>query len=286
MGLLFPIVAAFLQAASITLDKFILSLKWVNFRTYTGVSFPLSFLVNLVLFFIFHPLFPDNWFMGYYGLLLLASIATGLVTNILFYRALDNDKLGEIETLSLLNVIPVIIISSLIFTDERNAAVIVPALLASAAIIWSHWERHHIKIARDTLPYLCWSLTIAPLSAIISKELLTVWNPIALEMVRTGALAALFLFMFRDAITKVPAHALRLLIVTNVFTTVAWVLFYFGYQRLGIVHTLLLFSLQPFLVYLTSIFVLKERPSWKLTVAFAVVLVSIGIAEWLNILRA
>ena len=106
-----------------------------------------------------------------------------------------------------------------------------------------------------------------------------VWNPIALEMVRTGALAALFLFVFRDAIIKIPVQALRLLIVTNVLTTVAWVLFYFGYQRLGIVHTLLLFSLQPFLVYLSSLFVLKERPSWKRTTAFVIVLVSIGIAE-------
>ena len=159
---------------------------------------------------------------------------------------------------------------------------LIPALVASVAVVWSHWERYHIKIARDTLPYICWSLVIAPVSAAISKELLTVWNPIALEMVRTGALAAMFLFIFRDAITKIPVHALRLLIVTNMFTTVAWVLFYFSYQRLGIVHTLLLFSLQPFLVYMSSIFILKERPSWKRTVGFAVVLVSIGIAELLS----
>ncbi|TSC79274.1 MAG: hypothetical protein G01um101429_509 [Parcubacteria group bacterium Gr01-1014_29] len=202
--------------------------------------------------------------------------------NILFYRALDHDKLGEIETLGLLNTVPIIIVSGMIFTDERNFTVLVPALVASAAIVWSHWERHHIKIARDTLPYLICSLIIAPVSAVISKELLTVWNPIALEMVRTGALAAAFIFVFRDAIAKVPAHALRLLILTNILTTVAWVLFYFGYQRLGIVHTLLLFSLQPFLVYMSSVFILKEHPSWKRTVGFVIVLVSIGVAEWIN----
>ena len=282
MGFLFPIAAAVLQAISFTLDKVVLSVKRVGFRTYTGASFPLSFAVNMVLFFIFRPLFPADWFSGYYGLLLLGGIGIGFLTNILFYRALDHDKLGEIETLSLLNTIPVIIVSGILFADERNFAVLIPALVASVAVVWSHWERHHIKIARDTLPYICWSLVIAPVSAAISKELLTVWNPIALEMVRTGALAALFLFIFRDAITKIPAHALRLLIVTNVFTTVAWVLFYFGYQQLGIVHTLLLFSLQPFLVYMSSIFILKEHPSWKRMVGFAVVLISIGVAELLS----
>lgn len=280
--ILFPIVAAVLQAVSFTLDKAVLSLKRINFRTYTGVSFPLSFLVNLVLFFIFRPSFPADWFSGYYGWLLLGAIAIGFIMNILFYRALDHDKLGEIETLSLLNMIPVIVVSGIVFSDERNFAILLPALVASVAVVWSHWERHHIKIARDTLPYVCWSLVIAPLSAVISKELLIIWNPIALEMVRTGALAALFLFIFRDAITKVPAHALRLLIVTNAFTTVAWVLFYLGYQQLGIVRTLLLFSLQPFLVYMFSIFILKERPSWKRTAGFIIVLVSIGVAEWIS----
>ena len=282
MSFLFPIVAAILQTVSFTLDKIVLSVKQVGFQTYIGVSFPFSFFVNLALFFIFHPLFPEGWFEGYYGLLLLGGIGISFLTNILFYRALDHDKLGEIETLSLLNAVLVIIVSGIVFADERNFSIMVPAFIASVAVVWSHWERHHTKIARDTLPYVCWALVMAPISALISKELLVVWNPIALEMARTGILAALFLFIFRDAITKVPPRALRLLIVTNVLTTVAIVLFYFGYQRLGIVHTLLLFSLQPFLVYLASIFILKERPSWKRSLAFVIVLASIGIAEWLG----
>ncbi len=282
MGFLFPVAAAVLQAVSFTLDKFILSLKRVDFRMYTGVSFPLSFLVNMALFFLFRPLIPQVGFSGYYGWLLLGSIAIGFLMNILFYRALDHDKLGEIQTLSLLNAVPIIVVSSIIFTDERNFAIIIPALVATVAIIWSHWERHHIKIARDTLPYLISSLAIAPVSAAISKELLLVWNPIALEMVRTGALAALFLFVFGNAIAKISGRALRLLVVTNILTTIAWVFFYFGYQRLGIVHTLLLFSLQPFLVYLSSILILRERPSWKRSAAFVIVLISIGAAEWLG----
>ena len=278
----FPIAAAVLQAISFTLDKVVLGLRRVDFRAYTGVSFPLSFLVNLALFFLFRPLFPEAWSTGYYGLLLAGGIGIGFLSNILFYRALDHDKLGEIETLSLLNTIPVIIVSGILFADERNFAVILPALVASVAVVWSHWEKHHFKIARDTLPYLLFSLVIAPVSAAISKELLTVWNPIALEMVRTGALAILFIFIFRDAVTKVSGQAIRLLMVTNVLTTIAWVLFFFGYQRLGIVHTVLLFTLQPFLVYMASIFILKERPSFKRVVGFVIVLCSIGVAEWIN----
>ena len=186
------------------------------------------------------------------------------------------------QILDLLRVLPVIIFSGLVFADERQPAILVPALVATMAVVWSHWERHHFAIARSTLPFFIWSLSIAPVSAAIAKILLQTWNPISLHLVIGGVLAVLFIFAFQKHIMAASPQAIRYLIVTNILTTTAWILFYFGYQQLGIVHTLLLFSLQPFLVYLASIFILKERPSWKRTIAFAVVLVSIGIAEWMR----
>jgi len=41
----------------------------------------------------------------------------------------------------------------------------------------------------------------------------------------------------------------------------------------------LVFSLQPLLVYLASVFFLKEPFHWKKAAAFAIVLLSIGIAQ-------
>jgi drug/metabolite transporter (DMT)-like permease len=62
-------------------------------------------------------------------------------------------------------------------------------------------------------------------------------------------------------------------------TSVAWILFYFSYQRSGIIYTILIFSLQPLLVYLASVFFLKESLYWKKAVAFIVVLLSIAVAQ-------
>lgn len=279
---LFPIIAAVLQATSFTLDKVILSLRHIDFRTYTSISFPFTFLVTLTVFLIFRPPFDSDLLWGYPGFLLFISVAGSFITNILFYRALDRDKLGEIEILDLLRAIPVIVFSSVIFTDERQSAILFPALVASTAVIWSHWEQHHFKIARATLPFFLWSLAIAPVSAVIAKILLQIWNPISLQLVMNGILAALFILLFRKHMMNANPKALRFLLITNILTTTAWILFYFGYQKLGIIHTLLLFSLQPFLVYLTSIFILKERPSWKRNTAFVIVLISIGVAEWMQ----
>jgi drug/metabolite transporter (DMT)-like permease len=78
---------------------------------------------------------------------------------------------------------------------------------------------------------------------------------------------------------KVSFKAFSLLVATNILTSIAWILFYFSYQRSGIIYTILVFSLQPLLVYLASTFFLKEPFHWKKAAAFAIVLLSIGIAQ-------
>ena len=278
MNFIYPVFAAILQAASFTIDKLTLSVKNVSYKTYTGVSFPLIFLVNLVIFAIFQPPIPLS-LLSQTGWLIVISVLMGVVSNIIFYRALDHDKLSEMETLSLLNSIPIIIFSSIIFSSERNMAVIIPALIASLAVIWSHWQRQHFAIARYTLPFLIWSLAAAPIAASISKILLQSWNPIALELVRSGALAAIFGILYFNHAQRVSGKAFGLLILTNILTSVAWILFFFSYQRSGIIYTILLFSLQPLLVYFASVAYLKEKVSRKKAIAFGVVLLSIIAAQ-------
>lgn len=279
MNFLFPLFAAILQAGSITLDKVVLSIRRVNFKTYTGVSFPLIFLITLVLFLIFRPPLSLDLLAGNLWWLLLVLIVMTILTNLIFYRALDDDKLGEIQTLNLLQAIPIIIFASIFFTDERNYSVIIPALIAALAVIWSHWEHHHFKIAKHTLPLLIWSLSTAPIGASISKILLTSWNPISLELVRSGAVALILGPLFVKYAQKISLKAFLLLVATNILTSVALILFYFSYQRSGIVYTMLVFSFQPLLVYLASVFFIKEPIHWKKATAFAIVLLSIGIAQ-------
>jgi drug/metabolite transporter (DMT)-like permease len=279
MNFIFPILAAILQANSLTLDKTILSIKRVNFKNYTGVSFPLIFFITLVIFLIFRPPLSLNLLTGNLWWLLFVSIGINIVTNLVFYRALGDDKLSEIQTLDLLHIIPIIIFSSIIFTDERNFAVIIPALVASVAIIWSHLENRHFKIAKRTLPFLLWSLSAASVGAIISKILLASWNPISLELVRSGVMALILGSLFSKQIKKIPSKAFWFLLATNISSSVAWILYYFSYQRSGIIYTVLIFSLQPLLVYFASVFFLKERLRWKKTVAFFVVLLSIAAAQ-------
>ena len=271
--------AAVLQAASFTLDKVVLSLKRVTYKTYIGVSFPMIFMINLIIFLIFRPPFSLSLFAGKYLYLIILTIILTIITNLLFYRALDADKLSEMQTLSLLSTIPLIIFTSIIFASERNFLIIFLALIASSSVIWAHWQRNHFQIAKKTKLFLFWTLLISPFGGIIIKTLLEVWNPISLELVRAFALSVILGPIFFKHARKAKLKTISLLIIVNLLTSVAWILYFFSYQKLGIIQTVLIFSLQPLLVYFASIIVLKEKIHWKKLVSFLIILVAIVVAR-------
>jgi len=279
MSLIFPVGASILQAASFTMDKFILSVKKVTPKTYMGVSFPLIFIFTLIIFFIFNPPLTFDLFAGKYFWLILLSIFLIIGSNIIFYRALKSDLLSEIQTIELLREIPLIIFAAIIFADERNLLIVALALIATTSVIWSHWENGHFKIKKKTFLFLLWTILITPFAGIISKILLEIWNPISLGLIRNGIIAIIFIPLFFKNIKSLSQKTIPFLLLTNLLTTIAWILYFFSYQILGIIQTVLIFSLQPLLVYFTSVFLLKEKFQWKKSIAFVIILSAIIISQ-------
>jgi len=223
---------------------------------------------------------PLSWglFAGNAIYFMLVLVILVIIGNLIFYRTLKAEKISEVETLSLLGQITLVIYSGIIFSDERKPFIIFLALLCSASVIWSHWRKDHIQIPKKTKLYLFWSILIAPFTMIITNHLLKTWNPISLELVRNGLVALVFGPLFLRYERKASGKALLLLVITNILTTIAWILYFFSYQQLGIIQTVLIFSLQPLLVYFASIFWLKEKLHWKKFVSFLIILVSIIIS--------
>ncbi|MDP3794866.1 MAG: DMT family transporter [bacterium] len=279
MNFLLPLAAAVLQAGSFTLDKVALSARGMTFRSYIGVSFPLIALITLAIFLVVRPPIDPGLLVGMPLALLAVSIALTIIINLIFYRALDDDRLSELETIGLLQTFPVIILSSLVFADERNVAVITAAFVAALAIFWSHWEGRHFRMARHTVPFFLSAICLAPVGTLVARQLLTLWHPVALELVRSTVLALIFGFLFSRYTARVRLNTWLLLIGTNTLTSVAWLLYYFSYQRSGIIYTILLFSIHPLLVYFSSVFFLKEPLQWKKLAAFVVVLAAIVTAQ-------
>lgn len=279
MHFLFPLVGSVSQGTSFVIDKTILSMRHISFRTHIGVGFPIYWLMMLGAFFIFRPtLFPstDIYHLG----LIALGIGISLATNIFYYRALDADELSGIEVIDLFRSIPIIIVSSILFADERNLTLFVAGLAASIAIIWSHWRNGHLAIRRRTLPFLLWGMVTAPASAAIAKVLLAIWHPVALFLIQDAVITFFAMYLYQKEFKKITPKLLGLLILSSALSVGGWILFGLSYQQLGVVHTTLLFSLQPLIVYFASLIILKEPHHWKKTAAFFVVLAAILLAEY------
>lgn len=282
MSFVFPFVASILQAASFTLDKSILSIKRITYKTYVGVSFPLIAFFTFIIFLIFRPPLGFSLFAGKFFWLILLSILLAIATNLIFYRALKSDFLSEIQMIGLLREIPLIIFAVLIFPSERNFLVVFLALVAAGAIIWSHWERGHFRVSKKTFPYLLWVLLVAPFAGILAKTILGLWDPISFQLIQNGVIGILFVFLFFKSIKSAPKKSLPFLFLTNFLTTIAWILYFFSYQVSGIIYTVLIFSLQPVLVYFSSLFFLKEKFHWRKFTAFVVIIVAISLSQILK----
>jgi drug/metabolite transporter (DMT)-like permease len=285
MNAIFPLCAAVLQSTSFILDKVILSVRGVGYRTYTVASYPLMFLLILIAYLALRPPLATALLSGRLLWLFLFSVVLSLGTNLLYYRALDDNCLGEIQLLDLLGYPAVIMVSAILFPDERNVVTIIAAFTASMTVLWCHWERHRLAMGKAAVPFVLWSLAAAPSSASVSKLLLQTWNPISLMLVQSGVSAVVLAVLYgRQVVGHFPqtprrSQVLVSLVVTNVLTTLAFILLYFSYARSGIVYTTLLCLLQPVLVYVASVTLLKEKVTRKKSVAFVVVLVAILLSH-------
>ena len=279
MNFLYPISSAILQAASATLDKVTLSIKRVTYKTYNGISFPLIFIFTLIIFLILKPGFPQEIFSLKIIILILISVVFMIITNLLYYKALKNDHLSEMQTYSLISNIPLILLAGFLFIEERNFFIIILSIIAAAALVWSHYERHHLAISKKTLPYFLFAILLSPFAGIINKVLLESLNPITLQLIRDCLIALCFIPIFFKNIKSVPKKAIIFLILLNAFTTVAWILYFFSYKYNGIILTVLIFSIQPLLVYLASIIFLKEKIHWKKLAAFVIILIAITLSQ-------
>jgi len=275
MGYLLPLFAAVLQAASVTVDKTVLSLKHISYKIYTGISFPILIVIDLIALAVIQPPFNRDALVNGNLLYLLLSAAIAIGSNLFYYRALKEDSLGEIQTWALLAAFPTIMLAGAVFPDERRTSVIIAALIAGMAVAWSHWKRHHFRIAKKTVPFLFWALAIYPFGSLLNKQLLTVWHPVSLELARDAAVAAVLGPLFWRQSAKVSKKALRLLVITNVLSAAAFILQGYSVRANGVILTGLIYSLQPLLAYFSSVVILKDRLDWKKAVALVVVVVSI-----------
>lgn len=282
MQTLLLFLAVLAQAGSVTMDKVGLGGRGTTVCRYIGTSYLLHFIFMLCTVIIFQ-LNLSEALSSIQPLLLVAlSTVVWLLTNMIFYHALAHDRLAELQTFDLLRYPLVIVMASIYFSDERNFTHLILALIAAVAVAWSRWDGKHFHVSSHTLLFFAASVILSPISVYLTKLVLQRWHPALFQLVRSGvgAVVATPLLLHtrrKEAFSFVaPSY---FLIMSTLLSTAALIIFYASYQRSGVVFTTLVELLQPSLVYLAAVAFFRERPTWKQSTAFVVVLACVGAAS-------
>ena len=274
-----PFIAAIAVGISTVVDKVGLSKRSIPVRQYVPFLF-------LYLFFFTALATPFlgriNWSLllsPQFLFLFLIMIVLAVAWNIFYYESLQKEKLYEFESIVMLAPLVTIVMSWLFFPETWDVRIGVVAVIAALALVWSHWDKHHIKLSHYSLNMLV-AIVMLAMEDIVVTELLRdqIASPIGLYAIRTLILFGFFFAYYRPEVRRVSKTTLNVISLSGLLGSLSMVLKYYGYQKLGIPFTALVMLAAPMAVYIGSATVIHERMKWKVVVAALIIAVAIVYA--------
>ena len=277
--MIYPFIAVVFDALTLITTKKVFNLfKTLSHRTFAWWIFVWITIVGLLV---------SPWLVQINSLalsphflwLLLALTFLAANYNLLYYFGLRYEKITEIEPFFLFNPLITILIAGLFYTDERFWQIYIAAAIAGIFLAWSHLKKHHLRLSKPLLAILGFSLLVG-LEAVVIKQLLLVYSPVALYLIR-AIVTVLFLWVIEKG--KIPMISIKqslyfLAIAVGAIITAS--LIYFSYQLQGISSTVFVLILSPVLIYILSVVLLKEKLKWKNIVTSLVIL---ALVIWVTI---
>ena len=275
--MIIPLAVAIISAITLLLEKYILSARKVNYKDFNVFIFVFLFIITLLLVPKFGWIKPDAFSFFYIAIgILMVIVAT--VWNILLSQALQNEKMIEFELIQMSQPLLTIFLGSLIFTSERSIYIMPAALLAAIALIIAHIKRRHISF-NACARYLLWAVLFMSIEMIFIKILLAVYSPVALYTIRTFFVWLAMWVVLRPTFQTINLNKGFVMIGTAALAVLQMVLYYYAVNAEGLIYTTMILILTPVLIYLYSIFVTKEKLSFKTGLSFVIIIFCILFAS-------
>lgn len=279
--MIYPLLAA--VVGSITLiatKKFFNIFKELNYRAFAFWGFVWVIIIGLLVSPWLVIIHPDALHLPYIWLLVvMAGLAANY--NVLYYFGLKYEHVTEVEPFLLFNPLITIIIASLFYADERSWHIYVAAGLAGLLLGWAHWRKGKLKLGKPMLAILGFAVLYG-VEAVIIKQLLAVYSPVALYLVRSLVTALWLWVLEKGRIQPMTVRQIPYFITLGIGAIVGSALVYTSYHLQGISATVFILIFSPVLVYTLSVVFLKEKLHWRDVVADIGVVLLIG---WIMIAR-
>ncbi len=273
-----PLFGALAAASGTILEKVILRKRKIDIKLYQVLSFLVIVLVMLPFIYFFWradvaALELKNIII--FGVVILLSVAA----NILTFYSVKWEKITNIEPAKMLEPLFVILLAILfsLFTEglyAQNTKVIIPALIAAVALIFSHIRKHHLKFNKYFVAAIFGSLFFA-LELVISRLILEFYSPLSFYFVRCLSIFLISLLIFHPKLSRIDKKVKGEILLVGSIWVVYRMIIYYGYVNLGVIFTTLLIMIAPVFVYIFAWKFLHEKIDWRNITAAVVIIGSI-----------
>jgi drug/metabolite transporter (DMT)-like permease len=270
----FPVLGALALSFTAILEKLALRKRKIPANHLIVALFFSAVIIMIPLMLIFGKVSSEIFQLK--NILILALIIIfAILANICYFYAMKWEKLSNLEPVHLLEPLLVVLFASLFFTSERNTEIIIPAIIAGLALLFSHIKKHHLDFNKYILVGILGSIFYAS-EIMLSKLILEFYNPLGLYFFRGLFVLGFMAIIFRPNIFKeVKGKNRWMILLTGSLWVFYRVLAYYGYMRLGIVFTTLILMLSPVFIYLFSWKFLKEKLEWRNIVSAVVIVLCV-----------
>lgn len=266
MAIGIPILGAAALGAGTVLEKFILKKKKIGIKLYQTASFFAIVIATLPFLYFFWKLDAGAFELKNI-LIFIGVIASSLAANLFVFYSLKWEKVTNLEPARILEPLFVILLAVVFsfFTQglyEQNLKIIIPAVIASVALIFPHIKKNHLKINKYVIAAILGSFFFG-LELVISRLILDFYSPVTFYFFRCISIFIISLVVFRPNLKVLDKKTSLFIFITGAVWVLYRVVVYFGYLNYGVIFTTLIIMLGPIAVYLLAWKFLKEKLNWK-----------------------
>jgi drug/metabolite transporter (DMT)-like permease len=279
--MIYPLLAAIIDSVTLVFTKKFLNIfKQLSNRTFSFWAFVFIVAVGLTTLPWTGHIDPAAR-SPYYIVLTLIMVVLAANYNLLYHYGLRRERLSQLEPLLLFTPLLTILIVGLIYPAERSWHIYIAAGLAGLLLLWSRWHAGSIKWDKGMWAIVGFAVLYGIEVAII-RQLLDVYSPISLYLVRCSATALFLWVLGRGKISMVNWRQAGGLLLLGISAVVVSGLVYFSYHSQGVESTVMVMILSPVLIYSLSAVVLKEKLSSRDIIAGVGVML---LVLWANLSR-
>lgn len=267
----FAFLSALTNIVAVVVNKRLLTNDKMNVAAFSGWLFVFLCLLTSITLPWLGWVNLEQAFSNYYLFLFLIMILLASVWNYFYYICLEKDNLSDFQVISIMQPLLTVVLSMLVYDDERNFKVIIATLVAGLALFLSHVFRWKIENYAITIP-LFMTVILSAIESLFHKELLHIYSPAAFYFIRTFFVAIIFVAVGAKYMNKVNRSNLFSTIVIAFFAVIAMVASFYGYQTIGLAKTQIIMLLFPIGSTLLSVYYLKERIKKRKIMALLVII--------------